>query len=146
VRRDLQKSFLVSFDRAFGSVIAACGDERDEGTWITADLRKTYLELHKLGWAHSIEVWNDRGGLAGGLYGVAVGGLFAGESMFHRDTGASKVAFARMAEHLAGRGFALFDVQVRTDHLAALGCVEISRRDYLTKLGPALSLKPSFLE
>src|SRR5882762_7025638 len=146
MRRDLQKNFLVSFDRAFGSVIAACGDERDEGTWITADLRKTYLELHKLGWAHSIEVWNDRGQLAGGLYGVAVGGLFAGESMFHRDTGASKVAFARMAEHLAARGFALFDVQVRTDHLATLGCVEISRREYLIRLGPALALKPSFLE
>jgi leucyl/phenylalanyl-tRNA--protein transferase len=146
VRRDVQKGFLVSFDRAFGDVIAACGDERDEGTWITADLRKTYLELHKLGWAHSIEVWNDRGGLAGGLYGVAVGGLFAGESMFHREAGASKVAFARMAEHLAARGFALFDVQVRTDHLASLGCVEISRRDYLAKLGPALSLTPSFLD
>ena len=138
VRRDLKGGFLVSFDRAFADVMAACGDERDEGTWITSDLRKAYLELHRLGWAHSTEVWNDRGELAGGLYGVAIGQLFAGESMFHRDTGASKVAFARTAERLVQRGFLLFDVQVRTDHLASLGCEEVPRRDYLARLPAAL--------
>ena len=138
VRRDLKSGFLVSFDRAFPEVIAACGDERDEGTWITSDLRKAYLELHRLGWAHSTEVWNEKGELAGGLYGVAIGRLFAGESMFHRDTGASKVAFARTAERLVERGFHLFDVQVRTDHLASLGCEEVTRRDYLAKLPAAL--------
>ena len=138
VRRDLASGLLVSFDRAFEDVLRACGDQRKEGTWITSDLRKTYLELHRLGWAHSTEVWNAQGQLAGGLYGVAVGALFAGESMFHRDTGASKVAFARTAERLASRGFRLFDVQVRTDHLASLGCEEIARLEYLKKLEPAL--------
>ena len=144
VRRDLKGGFLVSFDRAFPEVMAACGDERDEGTWITGDLRKTYLELHRLGWAHSTEVWNERGELAGGLYGVAVSGLFAGESMFHRDTGASKVAFARTAERLALRGFKVFDVQVRTDHLASLGCEEIPRGRYLELLRPAMALNACF--
>ena len=144
VRRDLKGGFLVSFDRAFPEVMAACGDERDEGTWITGDLRKTYLELHRLGWAHSTEVWNERGELAGGLYGVAVSGLFAGESMFHRDTGASKVAFARTAERLVERGFKVFDVQVRTDHLASLGCEEIPRGRYLELLRPAMALNAQF--
>ena len=144
VRRDLKGGFLVSFDRAFPEVMAACGDERDEGTWITGDLRKTYLELHRLGWAHSTEVWNERGELVGGLYGVAVSGLFAGESMFHRDTGASKVAFARTAERLALRGFKVFDVQVRTDHLASLGCEEIPRGRYLELLRPAMALNACF--
>ncbi len=144
VRRDLAAGFLTSFDRAFEEVLRACGDERQEGTWITGDLKKTYLELHRLGWAHSIEVWNERGQLAGGLYGVAVGGLFAGESMFHRDTGASKVAFARMAERLHARGFRLFDVQVRTDHLASLGCEEIPRLQYLERLAAALAAPVRF--
>jgi leucyl/phenylalanyl-tRNA--protein transferase len=142
VRRDLKAGFLTSLDRAFEQVMLACGDERDEGTWITNDLKKTYLELHRLGWAHSIEVWNHQGKLAGGLYGVAVGGLFAGESMFHRDTGASKVAFATLADRLRERGFALFDVQVRTDHLASLGCEELPRLRYLQLLEPALKLRP----
>ena len=124
----------------------ACGSQRDEGTWITKDLRKTYLELNKLGWAHSVEVWNAEGQLAGGLYGMAVGGLFAGESMFHRDTGASKVAFALTADRLRERGFVLFDVQVRTDHLASLGCEEIPRLTYLDLLTAALRLHPSFGE
>ncbi len=146
VRRDLKSGFFVSFDRAFEEVLRACGDEREEGTWITADLKKTYMELHKLGWAHSVEVWNAQGRLAGGLYGVAVGGLFAGESMFHRDTGASKVAFARTAERLAERGFTLFDVQVRTDHLASLGCEEVARGEYLRRLERALAVNAQFGE
>lgn len=146
VRRDLKGDFLVSFDRAFPEVMAACGDERDEGTWITGDLRKTYLELHRLGWAHSTEVWNQNGELAGGLYGVAVAGLFAGESMFHRDTGASKVAFARTAERLALRGFKLFDVQVRTDHLSSLGCEEIPRAKYLDLVKAAMELHAQFAD
>jgi leucyl/phenylalanyl-tRNA--protein transferase len=144
VRRDLAAGFFTSFDRAFDQVLAACGDERKEGTWITSDLRKTYLELHRLGWAHSTEVWNAQGKLAGGLYGVAVGGLFAGESMFHRDSGASKVAFARTAERLRARGFLLFDVQVRTGHLASLGCEEVSRLEYLKRLEPALKAAAQF--
>ena len=89
-------------------------------------------------------MWNERGELAGGLYGVAVSGLFAGESMFHRDTGASKVAFARTAERLVERGFKVFDVQVRTDHLASLGCEEIPRGRYLELLRPAMALNAQF--
>jgi leucyl/phenylalanyl-tRNA---protein transferase len=144
VRRDLKTGFIVSFDRAFEEVLRACGEERAEGTWITNDLRKTYLELHRLGWAHSVEVWSQTGKLAGGLYGVAVRGLFAGESMFHRASGASKVAFANMAEHLHSRGYRLFDVQVRTDHLASLGCEEVPRRRYLELLASALGWNPVF--
>ena len=146
VRRDLKAGFVASVDRAFEEVLTACGNERGEGTWITADLRKTYLELHKLGWAHSVEVWNAKGKLAGGLYGVAVGALFAGESMFHRDTGASKVAFAVAADRLRERGFRLFDVQVRTDHLASLGCEELSRLEYLGRLEKALRDTARFSE
>ena len=146
VRRDLKAGFVASVDRAFEEVLTACGNERGEGTWITADLRKTYLELHKLGWAHSVEVWNAKGKLAGGLYGVAVGALFAGESMFHRDTGASKVAFAVAADRLRERGFRLFDVQVRTDHLASLGCEELPRLEYLGRLEKALRDTARFSE
>jgi len=138
VRRDLRLGFRTSRDQAFEEVMNACGETRSEGTWITRELRRTYLELHELGWAHSVEVWNDTGKLVGGLYGVAVGGLFAGESMFHRETGASKVAFAGTADHLRARGFILFDVQVRTGHLASLGCVEIPRPEYLRRLPGAL--------
>ena len=146
VRRDLARGFRASVDLAFEEVMDACGKERHEGTWITKDLRKTYLELHQTGWAHSVEVWSSQGKLAGGLYGVAVGGLFAGESMFHRETGASKVAFALTADRLRERGFALFDVQVRTDHLASLGCVEVPRLEYLELLRPALALQACFTE
>src|SRR5262249_39131227 len=89
----------------------------------------TYDELHQLGWAHSVEVWDD-GRLAGGLYGIAMGALFAGESMFHRETGGSKVAFASCAERLQQRGFEIFDVQVLTDHLEMLGCSETPPANY----------------
>lgn len=129
VRRAHRSTFRVSFDEAFERVMRDCGELREEGTWITPDIVSSYLELHRLGWAHSVEVWEGPV-LAGGLYGVAVGALFAGESMFHRVTGASKVAFAAMADRLRERSFELFDVQVLTSHLASLGCVEVSRDDY----------------
>ena len=114
--------------------------ERDSG-WIDADIRAAYLRLHELGWVHSVEAWRD-GRLAGGLYGVAIGGLFAGESMFHRERDASKVALVGLVdllsdEHAASR---LLDVQWQTPHLASLGVVEISRADYLTRLHEALAL------
>src|SRR5207244_6866371 len=112
-------------------------EARAEGTWITPDVLATYTELHALGWAHSVEVWaEDR--LAGGLYGLAVGSLFAGESMFHLSTGASKVAFAAMVERLRDRGFTLFDVQVMSPHLATLGCIEIPRAEYLRRVEAAI--------
>ena len=130
VRRALKLPFEVTFDEAFQEVMEACGAERAEGTWITPDVLHSYLELNRLGWAHSVEVW-DGDELAGGLYGLAVGSLFAGESMFHRRTGASKVAFARMVERLRQRKFRLFDVQVMSPHLSTLGCVELSRDEYV---------------
>ncbi|HZX64945.1 MAG TPA: leucyl/phenylalanyl-tRNA--protein transferase [Myxococcales bacterium] len=130
VRRALKLPFQVTFDQAFTEVMQACGSERDEGTWITPDVLSSYAELYRLGWAHSVEVWFE-GKLTGGLYGIAVGSLFAGESMFHRTTGASKVAFARMVERLRARGFRVLDVQVMSEHLQTLGCVEVSRDEYL---------------
>ena len=129
VRRAFRPDLRVSFDEAFEQVMRDCGELREEGTWITPDIVRSYLELHRLGWAHSVEVWKGEL-LAGGLYGVAVGSLFAGESMFHRVTGASKVAFASIADRLRARGFQLFDVQVLTEHLALLGCVEVPRATY----------------
>ena len=145
VKRDLKRAetvWQVTFDQAYSEVMRACADRHGEGTWITPALYRTYCELHALGWGHSIEVWRPEPGggrtLIGGLYGLAVGALFAGESMFHRETGASKVAFARLAEHLKARGFRLFDVQAHSEHLASLGCVNIPRADYLAAMKRAI--------
>lgn len=137
VRRSFRPEFRVSFDEAFGQVMRACGEREGEGTWITPDILTTYDELHDLGWAHSVEVW-EGGELAGGLYGLAMGALFAGESMFHRATGASKVAFASCADRLRERGFEIFDVQVLTDHLEMLGCVEVNRDEYRARVASAI--------
>jgi len=143
VRRALKADFRISFNEAFESVMMACGDRRGEGTWITPDILSTYAELHQLGWAHSIEVWKGKQ-LAGGLYGIAMGALFAGESMFHRVTGASKVAFVACAQRLRERGFALFDVQVLTEHLILLGCIEVPREQYRRRVRAALQLSARF--
>jgi leucyl/phenylalanyl-tRNA--protein transferase len=143
LRRTQRRGRLrVTTDRAFGDVIAACAD-RAGGTWITPAMHAAYTHLHDLGWAHSIEVW-DGERLAGGLYGVAVGGFFAAESMFHRVRDASKVALAALAERLRGRGFMLLDVQLRTPHLASLGVVEVPRVEYLSRLAAALARRPAF--
>ena len=148
LRRTLRLgSFSVTVNRAFREVVIACAAQRAEGTWITPDVLNTYSELHKMGWAHSVEVWaSDDGSLAGGLYGVALGGIFAGESMFHRRTDASKVAFVTVAERCQARGFALFDVQVLTDHLASLGCVAIRRHEFLDRVERSLALGARFGE
>jgi leucyl/phenylalanyl-tRNA---protein transferase len=130
VQRARKLGYTVTFDSAFREVMISCGESRPEGTWITPDVLATYAELHALGWAHSAEVWAG-GELAGGLYGLSVGSLFAGESMFHRRHGASKAAFAAVVDHLREQGFSLFDVQVMSPHLASLGCVEIRRAEYL---------------
>jgi len=130
VKRARKPAFRVTFDEAFREVMVACGELRTEGTWITPDVLATYSELHALGWAHSVEVWAGEE-LAGGLYGLAVGSLFAGESMFHLRTGASKVAFVAAAERLREREFTVFDVQVMSPHLRSLGCVEVPRSEYL---------------
>lgn len=143
VSRSLRRAtgrFDVRVDTRFGEVVAACGDPARPQGWITADVASAYLRLHELGWAHSVETW--RGGeLVGGLYGVAIGGLFAGESMFHRATDASKVALVALVDLLrdAHAGSRLLDVQWRTPHLASLGVVEVSRRAYLARLHEALA-------
>src|SRR2546423_15147513 len=143
VKRAFRPEFTVTFDQAFGEVMRTCGVREGEGTWITPDILFTYDELHHLGWAHSVEVWKD-GQLAGGLYGIAMGALFAGESMFHRATGASKVAFASCADRLRERGFEIFDVQVLTPHLKMLGCVQIPRDEYRAKVAAAIGKAARF--
>ncbi|MGH9078439.1 MAG: leucyl/phenylalanyl-tRNA--protein transferase, partial [Acidimicrobiales bacterium] len=132
------RRFEIRVDTAFEEVIAACADRRRPGAWISADVRNAYRRLHRLGWAHSVEAWSA-GGLAGGLYGVGVGGLFAGESMFHRRTDASKVALVALVELLRGGGATLLDVQWATDHLRSLGAVAVSRYRYHELLAEALS-------
>ncbi len=129
------RSFRTSVDTAFDEVLDGCADRRRPGRWITPQVAAAYRELHRLGWAHSVEVWSGRQ-LVGGLYGLAIGGLFAGESMFHRATDASKVALVTLVALLEPH--ALLDVQWRTEHLASLGVVEISRAEYLQRLRAAL--------
>ncbi|HEX6276032.1 MAG TPA: leucyl/phenylalanyl-tRNA--protein transferase [Polyangiaceae bacterium] len=128
--------FEVTFDRAFEQVMLECGRERDDGTWIIPDMLAAYVELHRCGHAHSFEVWRD-GRLAGGLYGVHRGGLFAAESMFHRETDASKVALVVAVRSLFAAGIELFDVQFSTDHLESLGAYEMRRVDYLARVAEA---------
>ena len=142
VSRSLRRSrtrFEIRVDTAFDDVVAACADPRRPGRWITPRIAEAYRRLHGLGWAHSVECWSG-GRLVGGLYGVAVGGLFAGESMFHRETDASKVALVALVEILGEDGDPrrLLDVQWRTEHLATLGVVEISREEYRRRLKRAL--------
>jgi leucyl/phenylalanyl-tRNA--protein transferase len=133
-----QRRFTLSHNAAFVDVITACGERRSTGTWIIPEMVSAYTALHRLGHAHSIEVWVD-GQLAGGLYGVQRGGLFAAESMFHRQPNASKIALIRGIESLFERGIQLFDVQFMTPHLASLGAFEISRDAYLTRVAAATS-------
>jgi leucyl/phenylalanyl-tRNA--protein transferase len=128
-----QGRFAVSYDRAFAEVMVGCGENRDDGTWITDEMLAAYIDLHRLGHAHSVEVWQGDQ-LVGGTYGVAVNGLFAAESMFHRVTDASKVALVALWSRLVDRGFVLWDIQMVSDHTARFGGVEIPRRDYLKAL------------
>jgi leucyl/phenylalanyl-tRNA--protein transferase len=138
--RRSQRRYSVRFDTAFDDVIAACANSARPGGWITAEISTAYRELHRLGWAHSVEAWSDDGRLVGGLYGVCVGGLFAGESMFHTETDASKVALVGLVERLRAGGGRLLDVQWSTPHLESLGVVEITRGDYLQQLVRAVVL------
>lgn len=146
LRRTLRiHPYEVTIDRDFASVMHMCGETRRDATWIVPELERGYNELHRLGWAHSVEVWDASTGereLVGGIYGVAVGGAFAGESMFHTRTDASKIAFATLATKLRAAGYVVFDVQVETPHLASLGCIEIPRREYLDLLDDALKVTP----
>ena len=137
------RSLEVRVDTAFTEVVQACADPRRPGGWISADIVAAYTRLHDLGWAHSVETWRDDR-LVGGLYGVAIGGLFAGESMFHHVRDASKVALVGLVERLTDEHAAdrLLDVQWRTPHLASLGVVELNRPRYLRRLARALELPP----
>lgn len=134
--------FAITVNRAFASVIRGCA-EREEGTWITADMMEAYEALHHLRYAHSVEVWRANE-LVGGLYGVAIGGFFAGESMFHRCRDASKIALVFALQHLRRLGFQLFDSQFLTEHTARMGAIEIPRDEYLQRLGKALAVRISF--
>ena len=144
LRQRLRRApFVVTADAAFPAVIAACaepGPGREE-TWISDELRRAYVALHRAGHAHSVECWAGRPGqsaLVGGLYGVVIGGAFFGESMFHRATDASKVALAHLVARLRTGGFGLLDVQMHTPHLERLGVVEIPRAAYEERLAVAL--------
>ncbi len=141
-RTQRRGTFRVTTDVACADVIAACGD-RDVGTWITPEIAAAYGHLHELGWVHSVEVWTDDT-LVGGLYGVAIGGFFAAESMFHRVRDASKLALAFLVGHVRERGFTLLDVQLSTPHLRTLGVVEIPRAKYLDRLVAALAVPAEF--
>jgi leucyl/phenylalanyl-tRNA---protein transferase len=146
VSRSLRRScrdFEVRVDTAFAEVLDACADPCRAHGWIDRRIRRAYLRLHELGWAHSVEAWRD-GRLEGGLYGLALGGLFAGESMFHRARDASKVALVGLVERLADEhaGDRLVDVQWQTPHLATLGVEEIAREDYLARLPALLAVPP----
>jgi len=139
--RQSVKRYEIRVDTAFDDVVAACADPARDGGWIDDHIREAYRVLHELGWAHSVETWQeDR--LVGGLYGVAIGGLFAGESMFHAARDASKVALVALVELLSDEYLdqRLLDVQWRTDHLATLGVVEIPRLEYLAELQLALAV------
>lgn len=142
VTRSLRRSvarYRVTVDTDFAAVVAGCADPARPHGWITDEIRHAYGELHRLGWAHSLETWaGDR--LVGGLYGVAIGGVFFGESMFHRARDASKVALVRLVEELRSGGAALLDVQWVTPHLASLGAVAMTRPTYLGRLAAALRL------
>ena len=134
-----QNRFEVTIDRNFEAVIDACAEERDErkSTWINAAIREAYIELHRRGHCHSVEAWRE-GQLAGGLYGVKLGRAFFGESMFSRETDASKVCLVHLVERLRERGFLLLDTQFTTDHLKRFGAIDVPRGKYEKLLEKAL--------
>jgi leucyl/phenylalanyl-tRNA--protein transferase len=144
ISRSMRRSmrhFEIRVDTAFSEVIESCADPCRDGCWITPEITTAYTRLHELGWAHSVEAWRD-GELLGGLYGLALGGLFAGESMYHRATDASKCALVGLADLVFADGDPrrIIDVQWATPHLASLGVSEIPRSDYLVRLERSLAL------
>jgi leucyl/phenylalanyl-tRNA---protein transferase len=135
--RQSARRFEIRVDTCFANVIRACADPSRQDGWITDNFIAAYQRLHELGWAHSIEAFDRDGALAGGLYGVRVGGAFAGESMFHHKRDASKVALMALVDLMRTSGMALLDVQWCTEHLASLGAVAVSREDYFARLADA---------
>jgi leucyl/phenylalanyl-tRNA--protein transferase len=147
VSRSLRRSirrFEVRVDQSFEAVMKACTTPARRGRWITPAFVRAHTRLFELGWAHSVETWTPDGELVGGLYGVVIGGLFAGESMFHRRADASKVALVALVDRLRAGGFVLLDVQWATPHLVSLGACEITRRDYLRRLRVAVATPARF--
>lgn len=134
-----QNRFRVTVDTRFAEVIRGCADRPGEGTWLTEDMIAAYTNLHRAGHAHSLETWLGDD-LVGGVYGVAIGGFFAAESMFHRATDASKVALVKLVERLTARGYRLLDVQIINDHTRQFGVIEIRRAEYLARLREAVAL------
>lgn len=148
LRRTIRSGrFRATCDRAFSQVMRGCarGRGRAGGTWITPSMLAAYTRLHELGHAHSVEVWHEDE-LAGGVYGVAIGGLFAAESMFYRARDASKVALVHLMAHLMSRGYQLFDIQQMTENSARLGAIEIPRKEYLRRLAKVIDLPVTFGE
>jgi leucyl/phenylalanyl-tRNA--protein transferase len=139
--RSAQRRFDVRVDTAFEDVMRGCADPRRPHGWIDAEFIAAYTELHRMGWAHSVEVWHDDA-LAGGLYGLALGGLFAAESKFHRERDASKVAVVALVELMRAHGGTLLDVQWTTPHLASLGAVDVPRARYLDLVARAVARAP----
>jgi leucyl/phenylalanyl-tRNA--protein transferase len=138
------KGFEVRFNHDFETTMRACREARSDGTWINEKLIRAYLRLHELGFAHSVETWWD-GELAGGLYGVSLGGAFFGESMFHRRRDASKIALVALVNRLKEKGYELLDTQASTSHLKRFGCIEIPASEYLRRLDSAVQKKASFV-
>ena len=136
--RQSAKRFEIRVDTCFTRVIRACADPSRGGSWITEEFIEGYTRLHELGWAHSVEVFDRSGQLAGGLYGVRIDGYFSGESMFHIDRDASKVALMALVDLMRASGMTLLDVQWCSDHLASLGTIAIPRSVYLARLAAAL--------
>src|SRR6185436_6605166 len=132
--RQSAKRFEVRIDTCFETVMRACGDPSRESGWITEDFVNAYTAMHRLGWAHSVEVFDREGTLAGGLYGVRINGLFAGESMFYAQRDASKVALMALVDVMRRSDMTLLDVQWRTDHLQSLGAIDVTRAEYLKLL------------
>ncbi len=137
----LSGRFVATVDTAFGGVVDACAARSE--TWISHRIQSLYMDLHRMRRAHSIEVWYD-GQLAGGVFGIAVGGAFFGESMFSRVSDASKVALAYMVDRVRNAGFSLFDTQFITEHLATLGAIEVDRDEYHERLAEALDIRADF--
>lgn len=136
--RQRAKQYEIRVDTCFTDIVRGCGNPARPGAWITEAFIEAFTGLHELGWAHSVEVFDRDGQLAGGLYGVRINGLFAGESMFHVQRDASKVALMALVQLMRDSGMTLLDVQWRTDHLASLGAVDVSRQEYLDRLAEAL--------
>lgn len=145
VRRALRDGpFELRIDSAFEDVVRECGLPRSGGEWLTPRLGAVYCELHRAGYAHSVETW-CKGYLVGGLFGVALGGMFTSESMFHRVSDAGSAALVATHRHLVERGFVLWDIQMASDHTSRFGAVELSHGDYRARLDVALAARPDFL-